>query len=383
VLKVKLGTQNRMYLQSKTGKMSFLKASLLQSLAVGVKVGQKSVLNVWYEEADKTVYHRYEGGPIWMATTPGEIGYPGNTLTIFPKLLTVEEFVDRFPTVDMPNEANLGWLPTRTKMVRLSEAGGLLRIEAEQWPPVEGISNFVLIAHCSSSLAFAPGLGCNLQASLIDFGGRKRQVRFYHDGHGPAWVGFQQGRRFPRVSLLSFDGVRLRVAYGSPRLRVASIYINNPNSIYTLRTEREEIHLRNNTPWKALAFYSVGLNRETEREMLRSRYRYPHGRLGTEIAHAISSRELGFHDLVLNDPAKGGPDMTAENGEVLFENRLVVITVAMGPKACEQQLLFQIDRLKRRVQSDLAYYRKAKRGFAILTYLNLRGLRSMVLETKK
>lgn len=383
MLRVALGTQNRMYLHTERNTMSFLKASMLQDSIGGFRVGHKALLNVCYIETGKSVYHQYEGGPIWMATAPHDIGQPGQTLTISPKLLTTKEFADNLPAIPMTNEANFAWLPAQSEVRRLLD-GDYFRIEAEQWPPVEGVSRFGISLEPVNGLGFAPGLGCYLEARISDFYGRKRKVRFYHDGHSPAWTGLHQGKRYPRVSFLSFDGIRLRIAYGSPVIRVASMYLASPGSLYTVkRTKEKEFPETQNLGWKPSQSYAVGLRRELEREMLRSRHRYPHGRLGTEIAFSIASRELGLGNLILSDPSEGGADMITNDGGIVFENRLVTITEAMNAEMLERQLLFQLGRLKTRLRSDLLFYHRAKLGYAFLSYVNSGEVRTALFEMKK
>lgn len=383
MLKVALGTQNRMYLHTDRDTMSFLKASLLQDSLGGFKVGHKALLKVCYIETGKSVYHRYEGGPIWMATAPFDIGRPGQNLTIAPTLLTASEFADNIPEITMTNEANFTWLPTESKIVCVSSRKGF-RIEVEQRPAVEGISRFDVSMEPEEDLGFVPGLGCHLDARVSDFYGRERQVRIYHDGHSAAWVGLQRGKRYPRVSLLSFDGVRLRLAYGSPEIRVASIYLADPASLYSIEPSRQlEKPVFENLPWKPFRSYRIEIKRELEREMLRSRHRYPHGRIGSEIAYSIATRELGFENLILNDPSEGGADMMTRNGSVVFENRLVTITEAMSLDLLERQILFQLGRLKTRLRSDLSFYRSAEIGYAFLSYLYAGRLETMIFRMEK
>jgi hypothetical protein len=96
---VSLDAQNRMYLRTAKGKMSLLMASLLEKSIAGFKAGEKTSLKVSYLDSDKSVYHRYEGGPIWMATTPFDIGRPGREFTINVGLLTRGEFISNIPSL--------------------------------------------------------------------------------------------------------------------------------------------------------------------------------------------------------------------------------------------------------------------------------------------
>jgi len=382
MLRVALGTQNRMYLRTDRDTMSFLKASLLQDTISGFRAGHKALLKVRYVEAGRSVYHQYEGGPIWMATAPDRFGRPGQRLTISPKLLTRSEFANGIRGISMTKGMNFSWLPTECKIIRISDKLGL-HVETMQQPSLEGITRFVVSMEPAEDLGFVPGLGCYLEAKIVDFFSREREVRIYHNGHSQAWLGLRQGKRYARVSLLSFDGVRLRIAYGSPQIRVASIYLANPSSAYSIERTSQEGRAFLNPHWNPIGFYRINLCRESEREMLRSRYRYPHGRIGSEIAYAIASHELGLNDLILKDPSEGGADMMTRDGRIVFESRLVTITEAMSSDLIERQILFQVSQLKTRLQSDLSFYRTAIAGYAFLSYVDLDGLWTMMFEMKR
>jgi len=372
-----------MYLRTDHDTMSFLRASLLQESISGFRIGQKALLKVCYVGTGKSVYHHYEGGTIWMATAPIDVGRPGRRLSVSAKLLTRSEFVRDAPVIALRNEANFSWLPMECKILRISD-GRSFHIQVQQRPAVEGISRFDVPLEPAENLGFAPGKGCYLETRLWDFFGRPREVRIYHDGHSPAWVGLRQGRKHPRVSFLSFDGVRLRLAYGSPDIRVASVYLAEPTTLYSLEpTKLLEGSALDRLPWKPSSSYHIGLRRETEREMLASRYRYPHGRIGSEVAYSIASQELGFKDTVLNDPSGGGADMMASEGGVVFESRLITITEAMPRNAIERQILFELRRLRSRLRSDLRFYRSARIGYAILSFVGPDGLGTLIFRMKK
>ena len=257
-------------------------------------------------------------------------------------------------------------------------------IEAEQSPAVEGISRFEVPLQFASELGFVPGLGCYLEGRVSDFFGRTRQVRIYHTGHSPAWLGLRKARRYPRVSLLSFDGIRLRLVYGAPEIRVASVYLTNPAQLYSLEATHRSTQLDfRNLPWTPLQSYRVELKRDLERQMIRSHYRYPHGRIGSEIAYSIASREMGIPSLRMNDPSEGGADMMTKDGRAIFENRLVTITEAMSKESSEQQMVFQLRRMMGRLRSDLAFYRSAEVGYAFLSYVGADGLDTVIFEMKR
>src|SRR5439155_1365149 len=73
-LRVKIGTQNRMYLYSDVETMRVLKASILEKEVQGFHLHQATLLRVKYWERGVTVYHSYEGGDYWTATVPDDFG---------------------------------------------------------------------------------------------------------------------------------------------------------------------------------------------------------------------------------------------------------------------------------------------------------------------
>ena len=117
--------------------------------------------------------------------------------------------------------------------------------------------------------------------------------------------------------------------------------------------------------------------------MLLARYRYPHGRLGSEIAYSIARNHMGIEDLTLNDPSEGGADMMSRDGRIIFENRLLTITGSMPAKLLERQVEFQLGRLRARLKSDLSYYNAARLGYVSLSYIESGELRTDVFEMKK
>jgi hypothetical protein len=299
------------------------------------------------------------------------------------ELLTKDEFLRNIPNVNLRNDVGFSWLPAESQIVRILD-GKAPCVVVQQQPAVEGISKFNIPLEAAENLGFGPGKGCFLEAKIGDFFGFSRKVRIYHDGHSKPWLGIRQGTKYPRVSFLSSDGIRLRLAYGSTQVRVASIYLGDPSQLYiSERVGRFRDFDFSRLPWKPSSSYLVLLKRELEGKMLQCRYRYPHGRIGSEVAYSIAARELDFGRLILNDPSDGGADMMTEDGKVLFENRLVTITEAMSSQALERQIVFEIGRLKTRLRSDLEFYQAADAGYAFLSFIGADGLGTMMFELMK
>jgi hypothetical protein len=88
--------------------MSFLRATFLRDTIPGFREGRVALLKVRYHESGRTAYHRYEGGPIWIATASDDVASPGQKFTITAELLTTEEFVRSIPTFNLRNKVGFG-----------------------------------------------------------------------------------------------------------------------------------------------------------------------------------------------------------------------------------------------------------------------------------
>jgi hypothetical protein len=381
MLDVKVGTQNRMYLHSAQNTMAFLRARVLQREVRGFEVGKESLLKVRYLSQHKTVYHRYEGGEIWMATVPEELAKPGQRFEIDVRMLTKSEFVGRIPEFNLVNEAEFSWLPYLVNISNFSSDSGF-QFHLSQEPAVEGIERFRVRGIASNSLDFIPGYGCCLQFKVVDFFGRAETLRVYHDGHSVPWLGLGRSKKFPKISFISHDGTRLKLVYNSPQKRVATIYSDDPSRLFRVGPQGGvSEHVNRDT--LLCDCYKIELRRNYERKMLENPYRYPHGRLGAEIAYAISKLKIGIKDLILNDPSDGGPDLVTRDGRVVIEARLLVITEAMGNKARVSQIEFQLARLGSRLKSDLAFYPLAQSGYGFLSYLEKGRIRTLNFHIEK
>jgi hypothetical protein len=377
---VKVGTQNRMYLSSNRNTMAFLKAPVLQHQMTGFRAGHEYLLKVRYVDHLKTVYHRYEGGDVWMATVPNELARPGQNLTIDISILTQNDFVNGIPEFSLANEAQFTWLPLAVNVSNFSLDSGF-HFDSDQEPSVEGINRF-RINGIPSDLGFVPGYGCYLQFRIVDFFNRIETIRVYHDGHNQPWFGLKRSRKFPRISFVSHDGARLKFVYGSPHKSVATIYAIDPSNLYKIEVESRSPRISQEIRW-ASDSYGVELRRDFERRMLQSAYRYPHGRIGAEIAYSIATKEIGIGDLVLGDPSNGGPDMVTRDGRTVIEARLVAITEALKDTSKTRQIDFQSARLESRLKSDLAFYPSARSGYAFLSYLDHGNIHTLVFRQEK
>ncbi len=380
-LRVKLGTTNGLYLYSDQDTMQEVTASFLEEKVPGFKVGQETSLKVFYLNKGLTVYHHYEGGRTWRATVPDAAGKPGDELSIHIEILTREEFVKLLPKSALTNDAGFTWLPNTAQVTSFTLSGDSLKIEVGQNPSVAGISNFIINGRASPSLGFAALVRSYLQFDVTDIFGQIRTMRVYHDGYSSPSFGLQSGDQFNKVSFFSADGVRLRVVYKSPILSVSTIYLGDPSTLYVPSDLVEKgLDFQLTGVSKVFQIDKVSLLRQVEQDMRDSSSNYPHGRLGAEIAYTVAGK-LGIKGVVLQDPALGGADLFTKDGLVVIEARMLTDTDGAPMPQIRAELRDQLNQMLGRLNSDFGYYKSAKTGYAILSYLDAQGsIRTIVLQ---
>src|SRR2546428_12293284 len=109
-----------------------------------------------------------------------------------------------------------------------------------------------------------------LQVEMKDYFGQTRDFKIHHDGHTPPWLGIEAGSGFPRVSFLTFDGVRLRVVYvlSQNDINIATIYLGDPSILYTFGELRNVLPI-DQGGGKRVQFISKGrFNRQIEKSII-------------------------------------------------------------------------------------------------------------------
>ncbi len=210
--------------------------------------------------------------------------------------------------------------------------------------------------------------------------GQARTMRVYHNGYSTPRLGVNSGSEFITVSLLSSDGVRLRIAYGS---RAATLYLKDPSPAYVLTEMVEKglsFQINRQGVSRVFQIDRVTVTGQAD-EMLRSDSEYVHGRLGAETAYVISTQKLGLKDVVLRDPALGGPDLFTKDGKVIIEARMLTDTSGGAPKDIAPELQDQLSKLVGRLNDDFGspYNQSATKGYAILSYLDEQGLITTII----
>jgi len=220
---------------------------------------------------------------------------------------------------------------------------------------------------------------------VADFAGQTRTMRVYYDGHSAPWLGMAAGSKFPKVSLVAYDGIRLRIAYNSPSIRVATIYLNDPSVLYRLgQISRGGLWFQVGGVSEIYTLDKVDVLRQTENSILSSGESYPVGRVGAEIAYTVAAQKLGLTDVVLNDPAQGGADLFTKDGKSVIEARMLSSTTGATQDQLTKVLLPELNSMVGRLNSDFKTYPPADHGYAILSYLDEHGvIKTIVLEVLK
>ncbi len=373
-LLVRLGSQHQMYLYSDQGTMQFVKASFLAKVVPGFKALKPTLLRVYYEGSDALSYHSYEGGKIFWATVPDGIGKPGDFFDVKIQLLTRDDFVKFIPKFSLVNEAHFNFLPDFAEINGATLTGNDLTLAMTQDPPFEGISNFAVRGHASEILRPAAGQGIYLQFDITDVFGQTRSMRLYSDGNSLPWFNLQGGAKFPSVSFIASDGVRLRIVYGSPELSVATIYLQDPSPLYNIgEMAAKPLDFPVSGVSQVFQIDRTTLVRQTELQMLHSISNYPVGRVGAEIAYTVAVEKLGLKDVVLQDPSRGGADLFTKDGKVVIEARMLTSTAGLLRDELQAELSTQLTQMVGRLNWNLKPKNNplAQTGYAVLSYVDV------------
>lgn len=384
-IEVKVGSQGQMYLYSAQGTMQIFTADWLQKNVPGFVAYTDCQLRVYYLQDNEILYHLYTGGKNWMATIPSDLANPGNRLTVYISVLTREDFVSTIPPFDLTNDAHFSWLPPSSRVEGFSLDGNALTIKVEQPPSNNGPTSFSLQGNAASSLGWTPGVRSYLQFTVADFSGRLTTLRLYYDGHSAPFLAFPTGQKFAPITLVSSDGVRLRLVYSQPPTHVSTIYVGDPSGGYGLG-DLISGGISFNVPGASQVFTvtRVDLLGSREQEMFASSSNYPHGRMGAEIAYAIATQKLGLDHVVLPDPSRGGPDLYTQDGTTVIQARMLTATEAANQQQLIRDLQIELKDMISTLNSNFKDYPPADHGYAILSYAdNHRTIRSIVVEVVK
>jgi len=321
-------------------------------------------------EKGATLYLRYEAGETWRPPVSGDVAGPNDVLTITVNVLTRDDFIGNLREISFGNTVGARWVSDVTKLRGFSVRGNDLRIDATQYPPVEGVSGFKLSGPVSDSF------GSYNQWTTIDFQikdlfGNTRGMRIYHDGYHSPWLGILGGDHYRSVYTLSYDGARLRVVYTSSReFNVATLYMSDPSVFYDLG----EVGPSSLSPIPAVSkiyeIQSVDFPRPLEKNMIFEGTGYDHGRVGAEIAYTVGKVRYGLQDLVIREPSMGGADLITQDRTVVMQARFIQDFSQFKGMNWEEALQSQLGKLVSKLGQDFENNHSLVRGYAVLSYVD-------------
>lgn len=311
-----------------------------------------------------------------MPTVPMSIAQPNDRLCIDARLLTVEGFLDNFPTIGLGIKMKTAWI-TEWSEVRVARESGEVFLAVKQDPPIEGVSDYSLKGRVSRRLRFQKG-SVFATFEVLDVFSLPTFIQLHHNGHRRAWLS-RQRKASARIRLLSFDGVRLRVFYHWARGNSSTVvYLRRPSCLFNLGSTQD--FPRNLEPpglEKKFRMGNVSPLRSLEAAIIEHGSYYETGRIGAEIAYSIVSEKMGAKDLILNEPARGGTDLYTSNREVLTESRFVI---GVPSSRLRGQIMLELARMTRKLRADFRWNPSAEVGYVVLSYLKDGHVDSLVAE---
>jgi hypothetical protein len=316
-------------------------------------------------------FHVYNGGSEFRPVLPKGKVAPGTTAVVLTEALPLDAFVSSIPPFQLTNSHLVKWFADRTVVESVSIQGPKLRIRLQQDHPLVKIRQFTLAA----VLDRYPGRcnqrkGIYLQCHLMDYAGRPFGVRLCHDGLSQPEFEIDRGAGFERVSLISFDGLRLSFRYG---IRTTStLYVVCPSEfVYEIHPPRKYsgdfLKLIRGLYREAASIDSVILKRRLERMMLQHGSSYDLGRIGSEIACLCAVKYLGLGSVVIEEPSKGGKDLYTADRQFALQARMLKETPSRGFK---HEIQVELLSLVRKLRQDFAYNPGTIAGYAILSFVD-------------
>lgn len=382
---VKVRRDGSLFLFSGSGRMSYLKAEILEKVIPRFKAFVPAVLSVSYEDANTVLYHFYKGGKGWRATVPNDIAVPGDVLQLCVHLLSEGEFVRNLPKLSLMNPSFKDWLSSKVELGSVSIVSNKLELNFNQIPPLEGVTNFSIVGSAHESLGFNSGR-TTLDFEVNDLFGQTRVIRMNHDGHKAMWLGVKYGDKFERILFVSSDGMRTRFVKnaGGGEVDVLTKYLREPSDFYqSSGLEEIENQFHAAGAFRVFQVNEVRLERQLESEMLRRGSNYELGRLGAEIAYTIARKDLGLGDIVLVEPSKEGRDLFTRDGKVVIQTRFVRDWERLSPSRIDDTVRRQVLSVLFKLRQDFAYNPHSNLGYGVFSYAVGSIVKSIVVASRR
>ncbi|MDE1853219.1 MAG: hypothetical protein KGI38_05670 [Thaumarchaeota archaeon] len=329
-----------------------------------------------------TSYHTYQGGPHWVATIPERMGVAEDS-TFSVKVPSLADVVRGLTPIFFPAQPIRDFPVVEIRAVHFFLRDKTFEVSFSQNPPIEKIGSFRVGGKIIGPLDCFKGRA-TLQFDIEDVFGVLRRLSLRHDGHNQPTLGIKAGDQFYKVESIWSDGIRLHLKfhYRLSNSNVVTLYVAPPSGLYTLGNIRElDRDFLTGSSNRTFVVDNIGVSRDTEVRLLKHGGSYALGRIGAEVAYKIATSTLSLKQVVLNDPSKGGKDLSASGGTAVIQCRLLARTQHEGMDDVRDDLRRELFKLRRKLSQDFRYNPQATKGYAILTYVTVsQRLRSIVTE---
>ncbi len=376
----RISSQGRVYGLSASRTLEPLNAKNLESRLNGFYAGQRAVVNVFYRPTHFRHYHLYAGGPQFVPTAPVEAGGEGQDTELEMSILDAKTFVGNLGQMTLTRNSSSPWLADSVSL-DLALVGSQVDIDLRQSPAVEGCTRIKLQSNLAGR-PFSRTGRTGLDLDLLDIFHTKKTIRIYHSGSGMATAGLSHASRFDRIGGMSWDGVRLRIAYRLKPARglTTTLYFGSPETLYRIAPADEPPPMVEMAGVSKIATLEVRLVRAFESKLLNLGSGYDHGRIGAEVAYAVASRIFGTREVAMADPSRGGSDLVARNPTTHFEARMLTRTAEMTSGTQSEEIRRHLLQMVMKLRRTLSWV-KGARGLAVLTFLRKDStIRSVLAE---
>jgi len=307
---------------------------------------------------------------------------PGDSVRISIEALPIESFIRGLQHIKFSNIQLSKWVSNQTLVKSMKLSGRKLQILFNQNHPLVDLHLFELAA----KLERFPGIsnqrgGVYLDCTFSDYIGRVFKLRIRHDGFNQPEFQVDRGAGFEKVTMVSFDGIRLILRYGKRAL--STIYLNAPSdNQYAIGSPREYNGNYLNSVRgmfdQATVLDSVKLSRRLEQVMLLNGSSYDQGRIGAEIAYLCGVGFLRLRNLIIEEPSKGGKDLYTSDRTISIQARM--LREAPGRRS-RNVIRAELLNLVRKLGQDFRHNPAMRFGYVILSFVSLENeIKTLVLR---
>jgi len=297
-------------------------------------------------------------------------------------VLTREDFVETIPRFTLTNLAHASWMADTAELKEFNLVGNQLQVHVSQQPVMEGVSSFSILGQQRKSIGYV-GHIFFLEFEITNAFGNFRALRLYSNGHAQIWLGLKSGGGFRHVHFISTDGIRMRISTGpnASKVDVSTIYLREPAYVYSLGQMNEKsLKFRVNRANKVYQVEETKPLRQLERTIIQQGNKYDSGRIGAEIAYAVSKDKLGLKELVIVEPAKGGKDLYTKDGKVVIQARMLRAGDQPARRPWSETLQYELNQMVwKLVKQDFPNNPLVNRGYAMLSYTDSADIISTVV----